>query len=88
LQTAADWPVVPIEDATSVSGGEPFAWIEGQPVGTTVRHGKGRVIVIGFGSRFNDANMGVTGNVVPDEHLKRVFDVQFALLKAIVEDWP
>jgi hypothetical protein len=87
LQTATAWPVVPVEDAASVSGGEPFAWIEGQAVGTTVRHGKGRVIVIGFGSRFNDANMGVTGDVVPDENLRRVFELQFGLLRAIVEYW-
>ncbi len=87
LQTAA-WPVIPIQNAAVVSGGEPFAWVEGEPVGTTIRYGKGRVTVIGLGSRFNDASMGVTADTIPDENLRRVFDVQFGLLKAIVEDWP
>ncbi len=80
LRTAAGWPAVPVQNAATVRGGEPFAWIEGQPVGATVRHGRGRIVIIGFGSRFTDANMGFTGNVVPDEHLKTVFDLLFSLL--------
>jgi hypothetical protein len=85
LETAAGWPAVPVADAALVRGGAPFAWIEDQPVGTTVRHANGQVTVISFGSRFNDANMGLTGDVVPDANLKQVFDLQFALMRAIVE---
>jgi hypothetical protein len=85
LRTAAGWPAVPVAGAALVRGGEPFAWIEDQPVGTTIRHADGQVTVIGFGSRFNDANMGFTGDVVPDANLKQVFDLQFALIPAIVE---
>jgi hypothetical protein len=44
------------------------------------------VIALGFGSRFGDAQMGVTGDVVPDEKLRNVFDLQFALLRAIIRN--
>ncbi|HUU18329.1 MAG TPA: hypothetical protein VMW72_14360 [Sedimentisphaerales bacterium] len=54
------------------------------PVAARVRHGKGTVTVIGFGSRFADAYMGVTGDVVPDDQLRKVFDLQFMILKDIV----
>jgi hypothetical protein len=53
-------------------------------VAARVRHGKGTVTVVGFGSRFADAYMGITGDVVPDDGLRKVFDLQFAILKAIV----
>jgi hypothetical protein len=46
------------------------------------------VTVVGFGSRFADANMGATGDVIPDEGLKAVYAVQFALLRSMIEDKP
>ena len=58
----------------------------GVPIAATVRHGKGTVTVIGFGSRFADAYMGVTGDVVPDDELRKVFDVQFLMLKTIISN--
>jgi len=30
--------------------------------------------------------MGVTGDVVPDDELRKVFDVQFAIFRDIVSD--
>ena len=33
-----------------------------------------------------DAYMGVTGDVVPNDELRKVFDLQFAILKAIVSE--
>jgi hypothetical protein len=39
------------------------------------------VVAVGFGERFADARMGVTGDVVPDEVLRRVFDYQFELMR-------
>ena len=44
--------------------------------------------VVGFGNRFTDPNMGVTGDVVPDEGLKAVYKVQFWLLRAMIDDKP
>jgi hypothetical protein len=60
-------------------------WIDSTPIAASIQHGKGSVTVIGFGSRFTDANMGVTGDVIPDESLRRVFELQFRFLKSIVE---
>lgn len=56
------------------------------PVAAKVRHGKGTVTVIGFGSRFADTYMGVTGDVIPDDELRKVFDLQFTIFKAIVSE--
>ncbi len=85
LQTGSGLSEVRVTDAATTKGGEPFAWIDGQPVGTTVRKGAGTVTVIGFGSRFTDANMGVTADVQPNEQLMNVYELQFSLLRQIVE---
>ena len=58
--------------------------LDGAPVAATARYGQGSVTVIGFGSRFADAHMGVTGDVTPDAELRRVFDLEFTLLKDIL----
>ncbi len=84
LQTENDWPVVPVSGAVTTTGGQPFAWIDGQPVGTVLQYGRGSVTVVGIADRFCDAQMGRTGDVVPDESLQQVFDLQFALLRLIV----
>jgi hypothetical protein len=44
------------------------------------------VVALGFGSRFSDAQMGVTGDVVPDAELRQVFDLQFALVRSLMQD--
>lgn len=86
LKTPENWPVIQIDSTCDIKGGEPLAWVANVPVAARVRHGKGTVTVIGFGSRFADAYMGVTGDVVPDDELRKVFDLQFAILKAIVSE--
>ena len=88
LENSHGWSAVPAGAALEVTGGEPFATIGGKPVGATVRHGKGLVAVVGVGSRFTDARMGVTGDVVPDERLKSVYDVVYSLLRWLVEGAP
>ena len=80
------WPSVQVGATCEVSGGRPFAHVGSTPVATRARHGKGTVTVLGFGSRFTDAHMGVTGDVVPDKGLRQVFELEFALLRAIIED--
>ena len=54
----------------------------------TARVGRGTVTVVGFGNRFSDRRMGVTGDVVPDAKLRQAFDLQYALLRAIAEGNP
>lgn len=80
------WPVVPIKSACEVKGGQPLVMLGTKTVAASIRHGKGTVTVIGFGARFNNDQMGVTGDVVPGPDLRKVYDVQFSLLRAIVED--
>jgi hypothetical protein len=78
------WPAVPVEAAYEVTGGQTLFTLGGKPVGAVARRGRGLVVAIGFGSRFCDANMGVTGDVMPDAELRKVFDLQFTLLRAII----
>jgi hypothetical protein len=56
------------------------------PVAATIRFGEGTVTVVGFGKRFTDDEMGVTGDVEPDEALRAVYEVQFRLVRGISED--
>jgi hypothetical protein len=86
VSNAASWPAVPVEAAHEIVGGHALFHLEGKPVGAVARRGKGAVVAIGFGSRFADPSMGVTGDVVPDADLRKVFDLQFTLLRAIIQD--
>ncbi|MBM4033765.1 MAG: hypothetical protein FJ291_18560 [Planctomycetes bacterium] len=80
------WPAPQVHSACEVEGGKPLITLDGKPAAATASYGRGRVVALGFGSRFSDAQMGVTGDVVPDPELRKVFDLEFALLRAIVED--
>jgi hypothetical protein len=41
-----------------------------------------------FASRFNDLNMGVVTDLVPDEAMRQVYELEYALLRGIIEDGP
>ena len=56
--------------------------------GASVAYGRGSVTVVGFGSRFSDPNMGVTGDVVPKADMRAVYEVQFYVLRTIMERTP
>jgi hypothetical protein len=86
VELPSGWPSIPVELPCEVHGGRPLARAAGRPVAASVRHGKGTVTVVGFGRRFCDYRMGVVSAVVPDEKLRKVFDVQFTLFPVIVED--
>jgi len=86
LKAPEGWPSAPIDAAWEVTGGQPLMHVAGKTVAATVRHGKGTVTLIGFGSRFADNKMGVTGDIVPDASMRAVYDLQFKLLRAIVSD--
>jgi hypothetical protein len=84
LRTAEKWPEVPVENVCEIRGGEPFAWIGDVPVGAVCRVGEGSVTVIGFGARFTDANMGITGDAEPGADLRKIYDLQFSLFRWIL----
>ena len=96
LKTTAEWPSIKLTTASKIAGGEPFAWIEQTPVGASaqipvgasVKFGEGQVIAIGFGERFTDPKMGVTGDIIPGPELLEVYDVQFSMLRAIIDGTP
>jgi len=83
LSVPAGWPPVPVENAWEVAGGKPFVFLGGRPVAATVQFGRGAVTALGFGSRFSDANMGASGDVIPDAAQRGVFDLEFLLLRRL-----
>jgi hypothetical protein len=89
LQNSAGWAPVPVERVRRVEGGKPFAWLgepeDGLCVGSVVRHGQGILAVVGFSDRFCDLNMGFTGDVEPEEGLRKVHALEFSLVRALVE---
>ena len=86
LHVPAGWPSVPVVAACAVDGGRPLMSLKGHTVAGTKRVGKGSVTVIGFGQRFSDPKMGMVGDVVPDEKERQVYELEFKLIPAIVED--
>jgi hypothetical protein len=85
LKAPESWPVIKIDSSCQIEGGNPFLWIENTPIATRVQYGEGTVTVIGFGSRFADAYMGVTGDVIPNEQLRAVYNLQFRIIKDIID---
>ncbi len=81
LSVPDGWPTTTVDSAREVRGGTPFIRLGDVPVATMLRHGQGIVMVIGFGSRFSDTRMGVTGDVIPDAELRAVFNLEFRLLE-------
>jgi hypothetical protein len=84
LKAPENWPVIQIDSTCEIKGGDPVAMVTNMPVIARAIYGKGTVTVVGFSSRFADAYMGVTGDVVPDDELRKVFDVQFAIFRDVV----
>ncbi len=85
LETPAGWPTsVSTEAAYEVKGGVPLVHLDGRPVSATTRFGDGTVTAVGFGSRFTDTNMGVTGDAIPDPRLRQVYELQFQMLRSLV----
>jgi len=84
VQAMEERPPLRIESAYPVSGGQPVISLNGSPIAAAVQHGRGSVTVVGFGSLFVDSRMGVTGDVVPDDTLRTVFDLEFSVLRQIL----
>jgi len=80
-----DWPSVPVERVRQVRGGTPFLYVSGKVAGSVASYGEGKVYVLGCGDRFSDAKMGVTGDTIPDAEMRKVYDVEYALFRWILE---
>jgi hypothetical protein len=72
--------------ADESTGATTLAKVTEKPVCMTAKYGKGSVTVIGFGSRFADANYGFTGDNEPDPAMRAAYQVQFDLLRKILAD--
>jgi hypothetical protein len=90
LTTAIKVPEVEVANACTVVGGKPVARIGEYPVAATVRHGKGSVMAVGFGSLWNDTRMGETWMLEPDPAVKARYNILFGLLRPFFDDkpWP
>ena len=85
VSSALGFPEIPMDSALVISGGEPFATIDGRVVAARVHWSKGTVTALGFASRFNDQNMGFSGDSDLTPELRPVYDYQFRLLRWIVD---
>jgi len=90
LTTAVKLPEVDIERACEVGGGQPVVKLGKYTVAAVVRHGKGSVMAVGFGSLWNDTRMGETWAVEPDATVKTRYNVLFGLLRPFFDGkpWP
>ena len=73
-------PEVPLAAACEISGGEPLAWLGETPVAAQARHGLGKVTAVGFGSLFNDENMGFHWLPEPEPAVRERYEVLYGLL--------
>ncbi len=58
------------------------------PVAATVHFGRGSVTAIGFGSLFNDANMGYHWLPEPSDEMRARYDLLYDLLRAALGEVP
>jgi hypothetical protein len=85
-----DEPVRLVDDSATtglamscaIAGGTPVAQWGEATVAARVAWGRGSVTAIGFGSLFNDANMGYHWLAEPDEELLGRYEVLYGLLRA------
>jgi len=69
-----------------IEGGKPiFLSSTNEVIGTTIREGKGGLVILSFADRFTDAKMGGVESVIPDEELMSVYQLEFDILKGLVE---
>ena len=86
LETPENWPAgVQVQATHQVEGGEPLVTVQGVPVASQVTYGQGMVTVLGFCSRFCDQRMGVTGDIEPDATLRNVYELEYRLIRSLVQ---
>jgi hypothetical protein len=84
LTWADEWGILPMPLLAScrIDGGLPIARIGETPVAAQVRHGRGLVTVVGFGSLFNDTAMGTHWLPAPEQETLQRYNVLYGLLRA------
>lgn len=87
-EEGAPWPRITIDPALGVSGGEPFAYLDRTSVGATIRHGQGAVTAVGFGSLFDDAQVGKSWDETAPEKGLVPYNVQSGIVRALMTDQP
>jgi hypothetical protein len=60
LTAAVKMPAVEVDSVCEIVGGKPVVKLDKCPVAAVLRHGKGSVMAVGFGSLWNDMAMGET----------------------------
>ena len=85
LTIAEGWPSIDAPNGYEVTGGSVVARFLNRPVAAMVSYGKGRVLVIGFGSLFNDKNMDKTWLAEPDSIVMKRYNAFYALIRLAVE---
>lgn len=90
LNASIKLPRVDVDGACLVTGGQTIATIANYPVAAVASHGKGTVVVIGFGSLWNDTRMGDHWMNEPDATIKARFDTLFGLVRPLLDGkpWP
>jgi hypothetical protein len=72
---------------TAVEGGKPLLFTEGgQAVLAVTKQGEGTLAVMTLASKFVDSQMGGEEGVEPDERLLRIFNLEFSLLRGLIND--
>ena len=59
---------------------------DGRAVLASAKHGDGTLAALTFSDRVVESRMGGDESVVPDPELRRVFDLEFSILRGLVED--
>ena len=83
---SSEWPGISLDTACQIDGGEPFMWVGETPVAAKARYGRGTVTAIGFGSLFNNQNMGTTWLMEPGPKELQIYSLLFELVDAVIED--
>jgi hypothetical protein len=90
LKATIKLPRVNVDAACEIIGGQPIARLDSTNVAAVATHGKGSVMVIGFGSLWNDTRMGDNWMTEPDAATKARFDTLYGLIRPLFEGkpWP
>ncbi len=78
----------PVEAASTISGGEPFATLGGRTVGARNKCGEGEVLAIGFGYLMNDTHLGGTWLREPGADALAKYELLYAVLRGLLSGGP
>ena len=81
-------PAVEADWAGETQGGTPFMWVDGLAVAARQPYGQGEVMVIGCGSAFDDASLGVTWMLKATPDVQARSQMLFAFVRALATGQP